>query len=99
MKRRNFLKLCCAAVVAPLLPIEQSPQIALGIPSAYHRQTCLQLRRLIEQRRNAARQALIDDLEEHFFDADNMPTWLNNDDNYSTWEWVRSSVTLNYKKQ
>ena len=89
MKRRNFLKLCCAAVVAPSLPLSKPV-------SDYDK-----LKRLIECRIRQARRAMIDDLEEYFFDAQyaNMPTWLDNADNYSTWEWVKSSVVLNYKKQ
>lgn len=89
MKRRKFLKLCCAAVVAPSLSVSNT------CCGGYTETTYNELLRLVRERRDAARQALIDDLERHFRIA---WTAAIEDIPKSGWDWIEVSVPIHYKQ-
>ncbi len=84
MNRRSFLKLCCAAVVAPSLPI--------AYPELTEREKLI---RYIKRRRDAARQALLDD---SYVCTMRFNAKVDKGTGDFKWVWVGYSVPLNYKQ-
>lgn len=84
MKRRSFLKLVCAAVVAPSLPTCAITDV-----------NRFALLELIERRRDAARDAMLRDFESTLF---GLPVGIALDDiPKDAWGWVQVAGEINWK--
>ena len=93
MNRRTFLKLVCAAVVAPSLPLLKPAPVPVLTRDS--------LLRLIKERRDAARQACIADLEQYLVVEGYSDRYIGmalEDIPAKGWGWVSLSIPINYKQ-